>query len=89
MRRSRLQRTATLVSQFLNVWIFDGMEDETISGRAWREGVLGGDPKWARRRKIIDNVFLLITFGRDVDHCRKSHEVDLINVVPFCDILKG
>ena len=89
MRRSRLQRTATLVSQFLNVWIFDGMEDETISGRAWREGVLGGDPIWARRRKIIDKLFLVITFGRDVDHCRKSHEVDLINVVPFCDILKG
>ena len=89
MRRSRLQRTATIVSQLLNVWIFDGMEDETISGRAWREGVLGGDPIWARRRKIIDKLFLVITFGRDVDHCRKSHEVDLINVAPFCALLKG
>ena len=65
------------------------MEDETISGRAWREGVLGGDPKWARRRKIIDRFFLVITFGRDVDHCRKSHEIDLVNAAPFCALLRG
>lgn len=84
-----MQRTATLCSQLLNVWVFDGSEDETVSGRAWRDGVLGGDPIWQRRAERIDKVFLVLTLGRDVDHCRKSHEVDLVNVAPFCDLLKG
>ena len=86
--RSKLQRTATLCSQFVNVWLFDGSEDETVSGRAYREGVVGGDPIWKRRAARIDWWFERLPFIGEFDHCRKSHEVDLINVVPFCEILQ-
>jgi hypothetical protein len=73
-RDTRLQRTAGLCSQIVNVWVFDGEADETVSGRAWRQGVLEKDPIWARRRKRIDWVFAKL---RDPDHCRKSHEKDV------------
>lgn len=82
--RSKALRLATLASQAGNVVLFDGSEDETISGRAYRLGVLGGCPVWARRAEFIDRVFWF-----DPDHCRKSHEVDIINAAPFCEILAG
>ncbi|HVL71238.1 MAG TPA: hypothetical protein VM434_05050 [Beijerinckiaceae bacterium] len=71
-RASRVARTLTLASQLANVWLFDGSPDETVSGRAWREGVL--DPVWARRRRRIDALFRAL-FG-ERDHCRAAHEAD-------------
>lgn len=68
--RGRLARTATVLSQLANVLIFDGNCDETVSGRAWREGTIGGDPKWARRARFINWLF------RDPDHCFGSHMLD-------------
>jgi hypothetical protein len=69
--RSRLVRLCTIASQIGNVVLFDGSPDETISGRSWREGVLGGDPVWTRRAALIDRLF------RDPNHCRKSHLLDV------------
>ena len=71
----RLGATSVLISQTANVWIFGGNPDETISARAWREGQLMGCPVWKARRKRIDKFFA--RFG-DFDHCRKSHEKDLV-----------
>lgn len=68
----RLHGLAVLASQAINVILFDGMPDETVSGRCYRDGVLGGCPRWARRRRIIDAVFFW-----DTDHCRRSHENDV------------
>lgn len=68
---SRLHRLATVGSQFLNVLVLNGHPDETISGRAWRQGVLEHDPSWIRARLIIDRMFFF-----DPDHCRKSHHAD-------------
>lgn len=68
----RLQNVAVLISQLVNVIVFGGLPDETVSGRSYREGVLGGCPIWARRRRVIDAVFFW-----DPGHCRRSHERDL------------
>lgn len=68
--KSRWIRTKTLGSQLLNVWLFNGLPDETISGRSHRVGELGGDPVWARRAAIINRV------AGNPDHCRLSHEMD-------------
>lgn len=72
---SRLSRLAALASQTANVILFNGSADETISGRAWREGELGGDPVWHRRRLLIDRLFW--TLLRQPDHCRGSHRRDV------------
>jgi hypothetical protein len=68
----RAESTLTLASQFLNVWLFNGSPDETVSGRSYRQGVLLADPVWARRRVLIDRLFFLAP-----DHCRRSHEADV------------
>lgn len=72
---SRLLRLAALVSQAANVVLFDGYADETISGRAWREGELGGDPVWHRRRVLIDRLFWTLLW--QAHHCRESHQRDV------------
>lgn len=74
-RPGRLLRLAALASQTANVLLCDGEADETISGRAWREGELGGDPVWRRRRELIDRVFWVLLGQRD--HCRQSHQRDI------------
>lgn len=71
-RPGRLVRMAALTSQLANVLLFDGEADETISGRAWREGEILGDPTWRRRRHLIDRVFWW-----QPDHCRSSHQRDI------------
>ena len=68
--RSRLLNIATLFSQLLNVVFFDGSPDETVSGRAWREGQT--NPKWQKRRQLIDRLF------RDPLHCKYSHHRDVL-----------
>lgn len=68
----RLLKLSTLSSQFLNVLVFNGWPDETICGRAYREGVKLQDPKWAVRRRFLDSLFFL-----EKDHCLRSHELDL------------
>lgn len=73
-RFPRWLRLAQWGSAGLNVILFNGSPDETISGRAYRQGVLQSppSPRWARARRIIDRLFWF-----DPDHCRKSHEADL------------
>jgi hypothetical protein len=72
MSRPRLCRLATLASQTLNVLLFDGNPDESVSARAYRKGVVEGDPVWARARRWIDRVFWW-----EPDHCHKAHQHDL------------
>lgn len=65
----RLMKTATLISQLGNVWIFGGSTDETISGRAYREGKT--NPVWAKRRKFLNSLFM------SSGHCQRSHMSDV------------
>lgn len=68
--RSRLLKLLTLFSQLLNVIVFNGSPDETVSGRAWREGWT--NPAWRKRQLLIDRLF------RDRLHCKRSHERDVL-----------
>ena len=68
----RLLRLSALASQLVNVIVFDGSPDETVSGRAYRQGVLQMDPCWAKRRRWINWLFRW-----QADHCLKSHQQDV------------
>lgn len=68
----RLLRLAALGSQLVNVIVFDGSPDETVSGRAYRQGVLQLDPVWAKRRRWINRLFWW-----QADHCLLSHQQDV------------
>lgn len=55
----------SLLSRVVNAAFFKGSMQQTISARTY---VLSHDnPKWERRRKIIDTIFFW-----EEDHCRKS-----------------
>jgi hypothetical protein len=71
-KTSMLKKLTVLFSQLLNVLFFNGQPDETVSGRAWREGELLGDPVWSKRRKKIDALFFWAP-----DHCLASHLKDV------------
>ncbi len=59
-----LLRVAIALDQLVNS-IFGGYPNETLSGRAWRKGVLRGLPGWSLIRKLIDLIFFL-----QPNHCR-------------------
>jgi hypothetical protein len=82
-RDTRIERLCVLASQALNVLWFDGSPDETVSGRSYREGYLGGDPEWERRRREIDRLFL--RWRGEKDHCRNSHLKD----VRFAEMIRS
>ena len=69
---NRLANLMTLLSQMLNVILFDGSPDETVSGRSYRQGYLEGDLDWEKRRRRIDRLFFW-----EVNHCRQSHQKDV------------
>lgn len=69
--RSRWFKLITVASQTLNVLLFNGSPNETVSGRAHRQGRIEADPKWAKAADWINWLF------RDPHHCLKSHLLDL------------
>ncbi len=52
-----------------------GAPDETLSARAWRAERRGRPA--GRLRPVIDCMFLVLTAGRDKDHCRKAYESEV------------
>lgn len=70
--KSRLLKLFALLSQAMQVIIFNGSPDETISGRAYRQGYLLGDRRWLKSRNLINRVFFW-----QPDHCRASHKKDV------------
>lgn len=67
-----LWRFAAWLSQGVNLVLCNGSPDETLSGRAWRQGQVLGHPGWARARRVIDTLFFW-----QAAHCRGSHQQDL------------
>jgi hypothetical protein len=55
----------------------NGDPDESTSGRAYREGVLGGDVVWSRRARRIDFAFSVL----EKNHCRKAYLLDIERAV--------
>ncbi|MCR9296965.1 MAG: pseudouridine synthase [bacterium] len=66
MRPPYWRRIVACLSQLANVVLFNGMPDETISARAYRQNHL---PAWAALRRGIDLVF----FWQD-DHCFRTYK---------------
>lgn len=72
MQRSYLSRVGTSLSQLVNTIILNGDPDESISGRAFREGSLEAHATWFKASKIIDAIFIW-----EKDHCKNAHEYDV------------
>jgi len=66
LRPNYLTRLGDATSQWLNVALLNGDANESISGRAHREG-------WKTAERIID--WLLRPLGPD--HCRTAYEADV------------
>lgn len=60
------------LTQSLNVWLFIGYADESVSSRCWR---LRAFPGWSHLRAFVDAVALHV-FGQQ-DHCLKAYEAEL------------
>lgn len=74
------QRLGDAVSQLANVALLNGMTDESISGRAWRNTALrraAGLPvkrRWALLRALAEALFWPLDRGQ---HCRLAFEQDV------------
>jgi len=76
--RSRLSRLASVGSQFLNVLIFNGHPSESISGKAYRLGVIEGWPWQYKAMKLIDLLFFW-----ENQHCKRAHLLDVAMALYF------
>ena len=56
--------------------LLGGYADETLSARAWRADQ-NGKVLGRVMRPLIDALSLVITFGRDRNHCRDSYESEV------------
>lgn len=57
----------------VNAAVLLGRNDESVSGRSYRESVYELKRRWVPLRKLIDGVFWVV----ERDHCRKSYYKDL------------
>jgi hypothetical protein len=71
-----LARIAEMLGAFLstiiNVVVFSGSTHQTTSSRAYIEGKT--DPKWAKRRDVIDRVFFI-----QPNHCAGAWAKEVYN----------
>jgi len=90
--RSYIPRLADAVSQFFNVALANGMPDETISGRTWRNTGLrwrAGQPakwRWIVVYYIAEALFWPLDRGH---HCRLAFEKDLERAVLRAQAVSG
>jgi hypothetical protein len=63
-----IRRRLISLTQFINVWLFNGWPDESLSSRAYRQHK-AGKRSWPMR--IIDFFFWL--FFAEVGHCENSY----------------
>lgn len=64
-------KLGSLASQLLNVVLYGGETDESVSARCHREGFLGKDPEWEERRRFVNKLFFL-----QEDHCKAASDQD-------------
>lgn len=72
--RARVWITQVLiwVTQSLNVWLFAGYADESVSSRCWR---LRRFPVWCQLRQAVD--WVALTFFGQASHCEQAFEAEL------------
>lgn len=66
LRPAYLIRLLDATSQWLNVALLWGDANESISGRAFREG-------WRKTEAVINTLAFW-----EPDHCRRAHETDVL-----------
>lgn len=71
--RSYLTRVRVVISQNINVILFNGSPSETLSARSYREGVANNKPQWYYLKVFID----LISLPFEDKHCRKARREDM------------
>lgn len=69
-----LSTLVTAISQFLNVLIFLGDPDETISGRSFRQGVLESHKGWQFMERVVNTLFFF-----EKNHCEMAYYRDVEN----------
>lgn len=57
------------MSQTINLWVFFGHHDETVSARCYR---LRHEKGWGKAYRVLNKVY----FWQD-DHCKKSFDEDI------------
>lgn len=74
--RSWLARLGDATSQFFNVLLFNGMPDESISGRSWRNTELKNPPlkRWYITRYAAEVLFWFRDRG---NHCEAAFYEDI------------
>lgn len=75
-KRSYLQRSGDAISQFANVLFANGMPDESLSGRAFRQTRLVTEPK-LRWRVVAFFAELLFWFADRGNHCEAAFWQDI------------
>lgn len=60
----------SLLSRFLNAFVFDGSTAQTLSARSHLEAA--SSPKWARRKRAINRLFWW-----QADHCKWAWEQEV------------
>lgn len=72
--RPWLERAGDSISQLLNVLLLNGMPDESISGRSYRNACLREKPllRWRVMRQVADLVFFW-----QPNHCMLAYYEDL------------
>lgn len=71
--KSYALRVLIALDQFFNVFLLNGSEDQTISGRVGYKAMTVGSWPWLLAEKVINTLFFW-----DKDHCRSSIEWDEI-----------
>ena len=65
------------LTQSVNVWIYQGDADESVSGRSWRlrdHSAMGW--LWGNQRKAIDWVFSKVF--KQANHCKRTYDAELL-----------
>ena len=75
-KRTYLQRLGDAISQFVNVALLNGMTDESISGRCWRNVMLHEDPKFRWELLFFTAEFLMYPIDKG-QHCKLAYQQDI------------
>lgn len=90
-RRPYLQRVGDALSQLVNTIVFNGMPDESISGRAWRNTAIRFNRgqkvkvRWWILRLLAETLFWPIDRW---DHCRLAFWQDVMRSADRASAIK-
>lgn len=81
-----LIRVGDALSQFFNVLLFNGMPNESISGRAARNALFDSDcnPMWVVAYHMINKLFFF-----QQNHCLEAYLGDYFRAVKLVDVVNG